>query len=278
MSHLYKYKTILELKRYSKNTIESYLFFFKMFQERFNYKEEHIEFLEDRDILNSVVRLVKENKYGISSQKQLIGALSLFYKEFFKRNVDFKIIYPTRKTEALPTVLSKEEISLLLKSIKNIKHKAVIATIYGLGLRISEVINLQIRDVDSSRMVVTVKNSKGNKDRIVMLPEKLLKLLRIYFKEYVPTAYLFEGQNKLKYSASSIRKVFDKAKNSCNIRKKATVHTLRHSFATHLLESGTDIRMIQKLLGHKNITTTLIYTHVSNSLIQNIKSPLDLLE
>ena len=275
MSYLSKFKTILELKRYSVNTIEVYVSFLRVFQETFQYADKQLEKLQDRDILNSVVKIVKTKKYSASSQKQLIGAISLFYKEFFKRSIDFSIIYPSRRSQHLPSILSIEEVKAILKVIKNKKHQAIICTIYGLGLRVSEVISLKIKDIDSNRMLVHIKNAKGNKDRIVPLPKKLLVILREYFKEYQPKEYLFEGQKGSLYSTSSIRKVFLKAKNNVNIIKPATVHTLRHSYATHLLEKGTDIRLIQQLLGHKNIKTTLIYTHVSISLIQNIQSPFD---
>lgn len=277
MLHLEKFKTILQIKRYSKSTVDSYCGFLKLFQENFNYTDEHLDRLEDRDILNSVYKLIKEKKYSISSQKQLIGSISLFYKELQRRTVDFSMLYPTRNNNFLPTVLSKKEVKTILRVIKNLKHKAIICTIYGLGLRISEVLELKIIDIDSERMLVTIKNSKGNKDRVIMLPKRLLQILREYFKQYKPSTYLFEGQKGGKYTASSVRKFFNKAKAGAKIEKKATIHTLRHSFATHLLENGTDIRLIQKLLGHKNIATTLIYTHISKSTIQNIESPLDTL-
>lgn len=277
MSYLYSFKTILELKRYSKSTLSVYVNFLKLFKEAYNYSDKNLENLKDRDVLNSIVALVRNKKYSISSQKQLIGAISLFYRELFKRSIDFSLIYPSRKVEGLPIVLSKEEVKTMLKTVSNLKHKTILASVYGLGLRISEVINLKIVDVDSDRMLVTIKEGKGNKDRIVMLPKKLLLLFREYFLKYRPKEYLFEGQSLSKYSASSIRKVFKKSLKDANITKNATVHTLRHSFATHLLENGTDIRIIQKLLGHKNIATTLIYTKVSKSSIQNVESPLDLL-
>ena len=151
------------------------------------------------------------------------------------------------------------------------------ATIYGLGLRISELINLRVNDIDSDRMLVHIYNSKGKKDRIIMLPVNLLTLLRSYFKVYKPKQYLFEGQKNSTYSPSSIRKVLKASLAKAQIKKPTTVHTLRHTFATHLLENGTDVRIIQKLLGHKSIKTTLLYTQVAQSTIQNVQSPIDLL-
>ena len=275
MSYFLKFKTILELKRYSKNTIETYLSFFKLFQNSFEYSDDHLEKLEDRDVLNSLVKLIRYKKYATSSQKQLIGAIALFYKELCKRKIDFSLIYPSIRSEYLPKVLSKQDVKKIIEVTTNVKHKAIISAIYGLGLRVSEVLALQVKDIDSKRMLVYINDSKGKKDRVVMLPKKLLELLRNYFIEYKPTTFLFEGQKKQKYTATSTRKIFINAKTKANVSTTATLHTLRHSFATHLLENGTDIRLIQKLLGHKNIKTTLIYTHVSKSFIGNIESPLD---
>lgn len=278
MSYLLKFKTILEIKRYSANTVESYVNSVKNFGLHYEYSATQIEKLEDKDVILSVINLVKNKSYSISSQKQLIGGLKLFYKEVFRREIDFSIIYPTRNTEYLAVILSKEEITSIIKSIENKKHKTIIAVIYGLGLRISEAVNLEVFDIDSNRMLVHIKNAKGKKDRMVMLPNNLLMMLREYFKIYKPQKYLFEGLKGAKYSDTSIRKILKKAADSVNINKKITVHTLRHSFATHLLENGTDIRIIQKLLGHKSINTTLQYVKVAQSTIQNVKSPIDYIE
>ncbi|MEY8868003.1 tyrosine-type recombinase/integrase [Meridianimaribacter flavus] len=277
MSYLVKFQTILELKRYSVNTIKVYINFMKKFKETLNVQDEKLELLSDIDVINTIVRMVKVSVYSMSSQKQLIGAVGLFYKELCGRTIDFSSIYPTRREHYLPHILSKEEVKDILQSVDNMKHKAVLATIYGLGLRVSEVIDLKIENIDSRRMIVHIQNAKGKKDRVVMLPVKLLKLLRVYFVEFHPKVYLFEGQNKGKYSASSIRKIFKNALAKAQVKKPATVHTLRHTFATHLLENGTDIRIIQKLLGHNNINTTLQYTQVAQTTIESVKSPLDLL-
>jgi len=175
----------------------------------------------------------------------------------------------------LPTVLSQQEIIQILKSVRNIKHKAILSSIYGCGLRISECINLKIEDIDSENNRIWIRNSKGRKDRLTLLPESLLILLRNYFIEYKPTLWLFEGPQEKQYSVSSIRNIFRRAKAKAGIRKPATVHTLRHSFATHLLENGTNLRYIQELLGHSSSKTTEIYTHVARSDLTSIISPLD---
>jgi len=174
--------------------------------------------------------------------------------------------------------LSEEEVMRIINSVKNLKHKAILLTIYSAGLRISEVINLRIADIDSSRKTIIIKGAKGKKDRNSLLSEKLLIILRNYFKEYKPKDWLFEGQEGEQYAESSIQHIFHKACQDAKILKKATVHTLRHSFATHLLERGTDLRYIQELLGHSSSKTTEIYTHITHKGMEQIKSPLDNLE
>lgn len=163
----------------------------------------------------------------------------------------------------------------MLNSIQNIKHKAILLLIYSAGLRLSEVIEMKLTDIDSKRMLIRIAQSKGKKDRYIMLSNKLLIILREYYKEYRPKEYLFEGQKGGKYSARSVQAIFKEALIKSNINKKASVHILRHSFATHLLEAGTDIRMIQQLLGHCSIKTTQIYTQVSSSNIAKVISPYD---
>jgi integrase/recombinase XerD len=175
----------------------------------------------------------------------------------------------------LPSVLSKSEVHAIINSINNLKHKAIISTIYSCGLRISEALNLTIRDIDSNRMILYVRQSKGRKDRIIPLPQQLLELLRKYWLVYRPKYYLFEGSPSGPYSQSSIGNILDKAVNSNKINKKVTVHTLRHSYATHLMDAGVNLRFIQTILGHSSIKTTEIYTHVSNLNLQNVYSPFD---
>ena len=182
-----------------------------------------------------------------------------------------------RKTFRLPTVLSQPEVTKVLAQVDNLKHQAMLQTIYGCGLRLSELIHLEVRDIDSDRMVVVIRLAKGRKDRLVPLPAKLLHLLRRYYQSYKPKEYLFEGQNGGQYGRSSVQQVFRRACRRAGIRKKATLHTLRHSYATHLLEGGTDLRYIQVLLGHSSSKTTEIYTHVSELHPQKITSPLDTL-
>lgn len=163
----------------------------------------------------------------------------------------------------------------MLDACENIKHKAILTTIYSCGLRLSELVNLQIKDIDSMQMTVTIRQGKGNRDRVVVLSEKLLFLLRDYFVEHKPQEYLFEGKSGGKYSERSVQQVLKQTLTKANINKEGSVHTLRHSYATHLIEQGTDIRFVQELLGHKSIKTTLIYTHLTDAAKRKIKSPLD---
>lgn len=171
--------------------------------------------------------------------------------------------------------MSIEEIKNIINSLTNLKHRAIISTILSSGLRISEVVNLKIGDIDSSGIIIKIVNAKGKNDRIVMLSGKFLSLLRDYFKEYKPVVYLFEGRNGEEYSTRSVQQIINNAVKKARIRKKVTVHSLRHSFASHLLDSGTDIRFIQELLGQKNISTTQLYTHINPVSARRIKSPFD---
>jgi site-specific recombinase XerD len=180
-----------------------------------------------------------------------------------------------KRPKKLPDVLSLEEVKQIIDSIDNLKHKTIISLIYSCGLRISECINLKSSDIDSKRMLIKIVQSKGNKDRYLQLSPKLLELLRIYFKSYNPNENLFQGQFRDEYSARSIQNILKRALHKCNIKKRITVHSLRHSFATHLLEQGTDIRIIQEILGHKDIRTTQIYTHISKTKLSQIKNPFD---
>jgi len=179
------------------------------------------------------------------------------------------------KAEKLPEVLAKSEIKQMISINTNIKHRCILSMLYSAGLRRSEIINLKIEDVDSKRMLIKVTNGKGKKDRLTLLSNTLLEDLRGYYKKYRPTTYLFEGASGSKYSGSSIAKIVARSGHKAGIRKKVSPHTLRHSFATHLLENGTDLRYIQNLLGHSSSKTTEIYTHVAVNAVKAIESPLD---
>lgn len=265
----------MELKRYSSNTIATYFGLLKIFFELNHLSCQKLEQASEKEIIPVIMAHINARNYEYTSQKQFISALRLFFREVFRKNMDFHSIYPTQKPHSLPNILSQSEIRALLKSVSNLKHRTMLTTIYALGLRSGELLRLKISHIDSERMLVSIIASKGKKDRIVMLPPKLLQLLREYFKFYRPIEYLFEGRNGGMYSSASLNKVFTMSKKRAGIIKHATLHTLRHSFATHLLEKGTDVRINQKLLGHNNIGTTLLYTKVSNNVIGKVRSPLE---
>lgn len=216
---------------------------------------------------------------GISQayQKVMVGAIKLFFNELLGKNYKLDYLYPDRYEKKLPDVLDKSEVRQIIDTIQNLKHKSIIALIYSAGLRLNEALELKLNDIDSKRMLIKIKQSKGKRDRYVPLSEKILILLREYYKEYKPKEYLFEGQKGGKYSARSVQAIFRKAAYNAKINKDVSVHTLRHSFATHLLEAGTDIRIIQQILGHSSVKTTQIYTQVSHTTVSKIKSPLDTL-
>jgi len=269
---------ILKLKelRYSHNTEKTYKNAFEDFL-NFNHTKD-IDKLNEKDIQLFLRHLVMERQVSTSYQNQAINAIKFYFERVMGGQRKTYFIDRPKKEKTLPVVLSEEEIIMIIKSITNIKHKAIIMTIYSAGLRISECINLKIKDIDSNRMQIRVEQSKGKKDRYTLLSAKTLEILRAYFKEYKPEEYLFEGQYGGTYSATSIQTFFRESLKKVGISKKVTVHSLRHSFATHLLENGTNLRYIQSLLGHSNSKTTEVYTHVTTKGFDQLKSPMDNLE
>lgn len=207
--------------------------------------------------------------------KQLLASVKFLYEEVLKEEIDFDFNIKMKKPSTIPQVLSIEEVQRFLNSFTNVKHKSIFTLCYSAGLRLSEILNLKISDIDSERMQIRIDQAKGKKDRYSVLAPSVLQLLRDYVKEYKPKEFLFEGQNGGKYSASSIQNLMRRHRKLAKIKKKATPHTLRHSFATHLLDNGTDIRFIQELLGHKHISTTQMYTHVSTRELKDVKSPVE---
>ncbi len=271
-----KFRQKLIIENYSRQTINNYVSAINLFLDfiaKLNVKK-----VTNKEIQDYLYYCKTEKKYSYSSMKQVIASIGYLYKKVFEQPVPKALNIELRKPVVLPVVLSVKEISRLLKVTTNIKHKTILLIIYSAGLRLSELINLKISDIDSEAMRIHIRGGKGKKDRYVMLSENVLELLREYYKIYKPKEYLIEGKNGGKYSSTSVQSVFKRALKKAGIKKKATVHSLRHSFATHLLDKGTDIRYIQELLGHKKLETTQIYTHVSSYSIKKIKSPADMLE
>ncbi len=272
INEFYKY---LKRQRYADNTIKTYISMMNRFFE-FIKKEPDKICNDDIKLYND--DFILKNNFSATYQNQFINALKKYYEKIENKNLQVEELERPRKARRLPKVISKENVKKLLDSVKNIKHKTILSLIYSAGLRRSEVLNLKINDIDSNRMIITIRDAKGKKDRIVGLSKNILSLLKIYYKMYKPKEYLFEGQNRSKYSGASIGKIFNNAKNNANINIEGGVHILRHCYATHLHEAGYDIRLIQELLGHKSSKTTEIYTHVSTKSIKNVKSPFDDLE
>jgi integrase/recombinase XerD len=268
------FKRYLLSKRYSPNTINTYSEALKSFLTFCNTKAIK-EFTNDDVIAYNNDYILKHN-LSSSYQNQIVNAIKLYFKIVKETAIEIDKVHRPKREKVLPNVLSKEEIKAILEAPKNLKHKAMLSMIYSCGLRRSELLNLIPNDIDSKRNVVIIRQSKGKKDRITPLSPKILELLRDYYKEYSPKIYLFEGQEKnTQYSARSLEEVLKKSIKLAKINKPVTLHWLRHSYATHLLESGTDLRYIQELLGHNSSKTTEIYTHVSTKNIQQIKSPFD---
>jgi site-specific recombinase XerD len=262
----------LEIKQYAKNTAKIYISMFERFMN--SHKELSLININEIDIRNYLLKLIKQGKSN-SYINQMLNSIKFYYEIVLGMPNRFYNIERPRKSVQLPKVISKDEIKLIINHTNNIKHKCVVSLLYSAGLRRSELLNLKIIDIDSKRMVINVNQGKGKKDRLTILSKTLLADLRIYYLEWRPQIYLFEGVKGGKYSAQSVLKVVKQASKKANIKKNVTPHMLRHSFATHLIEAGTDIRYIQVLLGHNSTKTTEIYTQVAINKIKTIKSPLD---
>lgn len=262
----------LELKCYANSTVKTYVSCFEAFLNYYNDRE--LQDLNEEDIRHYLQKLIREGS-SHSYLNQAINAIKFYYEVVLEMPNRFYSIERPRPEERLPKVLAKEEVLAIIKNTNNIKHRCIVSLLYSAGLRRSEVLNLKPEDIDSKRMMIKVRAGKGNKDRFTILSEKLLVDLRSYFKEWRPKNYLFEGPKGEQYSAESVVKIVKAAARKAGIQKIVSPHMLRHSFATHLLESGTDLRYIQVLLGHKSTKTTEIYTHVATNIFFKIKNPLD---
>ena len=268
----------LRIRRYSKKTRTEYVRCAANFVRYFMKSPDQ---MGEKEIRTFLVHLVEERKVSASVQKMHIAALKFFYSNTLKRPDIVQHIHYPRTGRPLPDVLSKDEVLAVLDAVESTKYRTIITTAYAGGMRISEACSLHCRgDIDSSRMVIHIREAKGGKDRYVMLSERLLEFLREYYKAARPAGlYLFPGQHPARpISASAVRSVFNQAVAKVGIKKHITFHCLRHSFATHLHEAGTDIRFIQSLLGHCSIRTTARYTHISMDQTAKIRSPFDLIE
>ena len=269
-----EFKHWMTHKRYSDSTIKTYLNGITVFLSFIQPKTSN-EASND-DMIRFVNEYLIPNKLSYSYQNQIVNACKLFYSQIVHSTLQVEKLNRPRREHKLPNVLSKEEIKAILDAPRNIKHKMMLSLIYACGLRRGELLNLKPIDVDSKRGILIIRQSKGKKDRIVPISDKIITMLREYYIMYKPKIWLFEGQNPGdSYSETSLQEVLKQALTKAGIKKPVTLHWLRHSYATHLLEAGTDLRYIQELLGHKSSKTTEIYTHVSIKSIQKIKSPFD---
>lgn len=274
VEQIQKFIQWLSSKRYSPSTIKTYSEALKSFL--VFYREKAVAAITNEDVVTYNNDYILKNNLSESYQNQIVNAIKLFFTTIRETKIEIAKIHRPKRAKVLPNVLSKEEVKLILNAHSNIKHKAMLSLIYSCGLRRSELIHLKITDIDSNRNIVIIRQSKGKKDRIAPLSTKILEMLRQYYSIYKPKIWLFEGQNGMEqYSDHSLQSVLKQALVKAKISKPVTLHWLRHSYATHLLESGTDLRYIQELLGHNSSKTTEIYTHVSTKSIQQIKSPFD---
>lgn len=253
----------LEYLNYSSKTIKLYLSYIDQFLSK-NVKPPTT--LNSKDFQN----YLDTYKFtSVSQQNQVINAIRFLYKFGLEKKYDKVSFKRPRNEKKLPKVIDGEFIKTQLSKIENLKHKSLLTLTFSVGLRVSEIVNLKIEDIDSKRMLIHIKNAKGRKDRIVPLSQTVLEMLRKYFLEYKPKEYLFNGQDGGKYSIGSCQKIYKKY-----IDKNSSIHTLRHSSFTNLLENGTDLRVIQKIAGHSSSKTTEIYTHVSNQMLSKVNLPI----
>lgn len=270
-----KFRKWMEANRYPESTVRTYTGMIATFLKFVSPKE--AEDCTSEDLVRIVDEYILPNGLSRSFQNQMISAVKKFYGKVYKSVIDVGEISRPRPEHRLPNVLSKAEVKKILDSVANEKHRVMLSLVYGCGLRRSEVLELLPSDIDHDRKLVQIRQAKGFKDRLVPLSDKLIQMVDQYMLHFKPVKYLFEGQTRgSRYSPASLEKIFKTAFLKAGINKKdITLHGLRHSYATHLLEAGTDLRYIQALLGHKSSRTTEIYTHVTIQSIEKIRSPFD---
>jgi site-specific recombinase XerD len=264
----------LRIRNYSPKTMKAYRSCIRLFADFFAPR--HPRELSSDDIRRYILHQIDEKKLSAGTVSQTLNALRFLYAEIYKRPFELGGIKHPKKSRKLPVVLSLDEVKRLFESVGNLKHRVLLMLAYSAGLRVGEIVRLKPEDIDSQRKLIRIQLGKGRKDRYTILSDVILDGLREYWKAYRPKAWLFEGKPAGKrYSERSAQKVFEQAAKKAGIRKRVSIHSLRHSFATHLLEQGTDIRFIQELLGHRSVKTTEIYTHVSRQKIAALRSPID---
>jgi site-specific recombinase XerD len=270
-----KMKKCMELRGLAPSTQENYVMHVKLFAKFFNMSYEDMNLEHVRDYLYDAI---KNRKLSGDYTNCIYASIKFLYEGVLERDWKSKTIPRRKKMHKLPQILSMEETKKLIFSLENIKHKAILLTIYSAGLRLSEVTNLKINDINSESMKIFIRQGKGNKDRYTLLAQSTLKILREYYKKYRPKEWLFPGRNPLEnISNSTVQAIFRQAKEKSGIKKNVTVHSLRHGFATHLIEAGVDVLRIKDLMGHNQISTTCQYIHLAQKDILKVISPADML-
>jgi integrase/recombinase XerD len=263
----------MEIRNYSPRTIRCYVSLLAIAAKYFHFSPDK---LTTEQIKNYLQYCIKQRGFSVSTINQIISAFRILFQDVLGKPWEKIKIKRPRKNRHLPDILSREEISKMIQLTANLKHKVIIAVLYSSGLRREELLNLKIRDIDSDCMLIRVRNGKGNKSRDTLLAQNTLELLRSYYRFYHPSEYLFESyRSGTAYSGSSVIKVVQRASQRANITKHIYPHSLRHTFATHLLEQGTNLKVIQKLLGHASLRSTMIYLHLARTDYNNVKSPFD---
>ena len=263
----------MEIRNYSPRTVKTYVAMLVTTSKYFHLSPDKITI----DRLKSYLHYcTKERGLSVSTVNQTINAFRILFQDVLGKDWEKIKIKRPRKNRHLPVILSKEEVSKMIELTVNLKHKAIIALLYSSGVRREELLNLQLSDIDSKRMLIRIRNGKGNKTRETLLAQNALEMLRTYFRLYHPKIYLFESYRPgISYSASSVKKIVDRAAQRAGVTKSVCIHSLRHAFATHLLEQGANLKVIQRLLGHTSMRSTMIYLHLARTDYNNVKSPFD---
>jgi integrase/recombinase XerD len=265
----------LQLRNYAPSTVDCYVRSVAEFAKHFNRSP---DLLGSEEIRSWQLYLIKEKGVKISSYIQAVCGLRFFYRNTLNQKIEMERIPLPRYEKKLPIILSTEEVKVLLEAPRSLAHRAILATIYGCGMRVSEAAQLKVCDIDGSRMVITIRGGKGNKDRQVMLSPTLREVLVAYYRWKRPKEWMFPGENPNNpVSTEAIARICKKAARTAGIAKRVHPHSLRHAFATHLLEDGANLLVIQALLGHRNLKTTANYLHVANTAVCSTRSPLELL-
>lgn len=270
---MWDYAQRLRIRGYSKSAFSTYGYYFKQFLA--DHPDVEPKEITEQQIIEHVLKIVEQKNYATKTQNQIINAIKFYYEKVLNLEKKKYWIPRPRKESKLPVVASEEEVVRLLVASDNLKHQCIMGIIYSSGLRRGEIVNLELKDVNLDRRQIFVRGGKGQKDRTTILSDRMTNALLRYFEIYKPKKWVFEGRNGNQYSGESIWNMVNKAAIKAKIVTKMSPHVLRHSFATHLMDRGTDTRYIQELLGHKSIETTAIYAHVSIRALQKIKSPLD---